>query len=51
MKGEGRGARGVNQVPFERARFELHPENQARYDVLLGQFSRLSLASSGRPQN
>ncbi len=25
---------------FERARFELRPENQAPYDVLLGQFGR-----------
>src|SRR5207302_4251651 len=25
---------------FERARFELHPENAAPYDVLLGQFGR-----------
>src|SRR5215210_3637154 len=25
---------------FERARFEYHPENQAPYDVLLGQFGR-----------
>jgi beta-N-acetylhexosaminidase len=25
---------------FERARFELHPENQPPYDVLLGQFGR-----------
>ncbi len=25
---------------FERARFELHPENDAPYDVLLGQFGR-----------
>ncbi len=25
---------------FARARFELHPENAAPYDVLLGQFGR-----------
>ena len=25
---------------FERARFELHPENKAPYDVLLGQLGR-----------
>ncbi len=31
---------------FERARFELHPENAAPYDVLLGQFGRKIL--SGR---
>jgi hypothetical protein len=30
---------------FERARFELHPENQAPYDVLLGQFGRRILAT------
>jgi hypothetical protein len=29
---------------FERARFELHPENNAPYDVLLGQFGRRILA-------
>ncbi len=29
---------------FERARFELHPENVAPYDVLLGQFGRQILA-------
>jgi hypothetical protein len=29
---------------FERARFELHPENQAPYDVELGQFGRSILA-------
>jgi 6-phosphogluconolactonase len=29
---------------FERARFELHPENAAPYDVLLGQFGRQILA-------
>ncbi len=29
---------------FERARFELHPENAAPYDVLLGQFGRGILA-------
>ncbi len=29
---------------FERARFELHPENNAPYDVLLGQFGRGLLA-------
>ena len=28
---------------FERARFELHPENKAPYDVLLGQFGRRAL--------
>jgi hypothetical protein len=33
---------------FERARFELHPRNQAPYDVLLGQFGRRILAESGR---
>ena len=30
---------------FERARFELHPENEAPYDVLLGQFGRRVLAT------
>jgi hypothetical protein len=30
---------------FERARFERHPENQAPYDVLLGQFGRSILAT------
>ena len=29
---------------FERARFEYHPENDAPYDVLLGQFGRRILA-------
>ncbi len=29
---------------FERARFELHPENAAPYDILLGQFGRRILA-------
>ncbi len=29
---------------FERARFEYHPENQAPYDILLGQFGRQILA-------
>ncbi len=33
---------------FERARFELHPENAAPYDVLLGQFGRRILAESQR---
>ncbi len=32
---------------FERARFELHPENQAPYDVLLGQFGRQVLDGQG----
>ncbi len=32
---------------FERARFELHPENAAPYDVLLGQFGRQVLTESG----
>ncbi len=31
---------------FERARFELHPENPAPYDVLLGQFGRQVLAKA-----
>jgi len=30
---------------FERARFELHPENAAPYDVLLGQFGRRILGT------
>ena len=30
---------------FERNRFERHPENQAPYDVLLGQFGRRILGS------
>jgi hypothetical protein len=30
---------------FERARFEYHPENQAPYNVLLGQFGRRALAT------
>ena len=33
---------------FERARFELHPENPDPYDVLLGQFGREILQSAGR---
>ncbi len=33
---------------FERARFELHPENGAPYDILLGQFGRRVLAESQR---
>jgi plastocyanin len=33
---------------FERARFELHLENQAPYGVLLGQFGRRILAGRGR---
>ena len=32
---------------FERARFELHPENESPYDILLGQFGRRIL-SGGR---
>jgi hypothetical protein len=32
---------------FERARLELHPENAAPYDVLLGQFGRRILAANG----
>jgi hypothetical protein len=32
---------------FERARLELHPENQPPYDILLGQFGRQILAESG----
>jgi len=32
---------------FERARFELHPENAAPHDVLLGQFGRRILAARG----
>jgi hypothetical protein len=31
---------------FERARFERHPENQAPYDILLGQFGRQVLAQA-----
>ena len=31
---------------FERARFELHPENQYPYNVLLGQFGRQILATA-----
>lgn len=34
---------------FERARFELHPENIAPYDVLLGRLGAERLASLGRP--
>src|SRR5207249_4949870 len=35
---------------FERSRFELHPENQPPYDVLLGQFGRvLYLTDPGQP--
>jgi hypothetical protein len=30
---------------FERARFEYHPENQAPYNVLLGQFGQRALAT------
>ena len=33
---------------FERARFELHPENQPPNDILLGQFGRRILAERGR---
>ena len=33
---------------FERARFELHPENGAPYDILLGQFGRRILAEAQR---
>ena len=33
---------------FERARFEYHPENQAPYDILLGQFGRRILAEVER---
>jgi len=32
---------------FERARFELHPENPAPFDVLLGQFGRRIQAENG----
>ena len=32
---------------FERARFEFHPENPAAYEVLLGQFGRQILGSTG----
>ncbi len=32
---------------FERARFEYHPENEAPFDVLLGQFGRRILAQTG----
>jgi hypothetical protein len=35
---------------FERARFELHPENVAPYDVLLGQFGRRVLGAIDPPQ-
>lgn len=36
---------------FERARFELHPENAAPYDILLGQFGRRILSeNTARPQ-
>jgi hypothetical protein len=35
---------------FERARFELHPENQPPYEVLLGQFGRRILATVPLPQ-
>ena len=31
---------------FERARFELHPQNQPPYDVLLGHFGRRILAET-----
>ena len=34
---------------FERARFELHPENPAPYQVELGQFGRLILGPTGGP--
>src|SRR5687768_15739832 len=33
---------------FERARFELHPENQPPYDVLLGRLGVDALAREGR---
>jgi hypothetical protein len=33
---------------FERARFELHPENQPPYNILLGQFGRQIYATLGR---
>lgn len=33
---------------FERARLELHPENQPPYDVLVGQYGRLALERAGR---
>ena len=33
---------------FERNRFELHPENRAPYDVLLGRLGFDSLAAQGR---
>jgi hypothetical protein len=32
---------------FERARFEIHPENRPPYDVLLGQFGRRIMAERG----
>ncbi len=34
---------------FERARFELHPENPAPYQVELGQFGRIILGPTGGP--
>ena len=34
---------------FERARFEYHPGNPAPYDVLLGQFGRTILGTTGGP--
>lgn len=34
---------------FERARFELHPENQPPYDVLLGRLGSEALARAGEP--
>ncbi len=44
-----RGAEGVFSVQWlERERFELHPENQAPYDVLLGRLGDEALRRQGR---
>jgi hypothetical protein len=34
------GGKAYQVQYFQRARFEIHPENKAPYDILLGQFGR-----------
>src|SRR6476646_8702124 len=51
LTGVGTGAGGTGTLAsqlFERNRLELHPENRAPYDVLLGRLGAERLAALGR---
>lgn len=47
----GEDGRDYSVQYFERHRFELHPENQAPYNVLLSRLGSTTLADSGRDWN